>query len=145
MHAYKSTNSQSSSTFIVTRSGGLYAVKSIASSLPLYDIVLYDIANSSEKALRSAPVALHPPPHGAEQSLFSVTEEKWRTTKVIGYKDPRGNDAEVSRVALDAVPMADRPLHLHQPGTYDELNSIVRPQLVLYKVLSADRGFAFSQ
>lgn len=96
MHAYNSSNSHSSSTFIVTRSGDLLAVKSIPSSLPLYDIVLYDFSNPTGKALRAAPVALHPPPHGAEQSLFSVMDDKWQHTKVIGYKDPRGNDAEVS-------------------------------------------------
>ncbi|KAK9895868.1 hypothetical protein P389DRAFT_71158 [Cystobasidium minutum MCA 4210] len=104
MHAYNSANAHSSSTFIVTRSGDLLAVNSIASSLPLYDIVLYDFAKPPGKTLRAAPVALHPPAHGAGQSLYSVTEDKWRATKVVGYKDPRGNDAE--------------------PGTYDELNSI---------------------
>lgn len=62
-------------------------------------MVLYDLNKLEGQNLRSVPVALHPPQSGAEQSLFSASEDKWRKTKVVGYKDPRGNDAEVCRVS----------------------------------------------
>lgn len=45
--------------------------------------------------LRSVPVALRPPHVGAEQSLFLVGNDEWRKCKIIGYKDPRGNDVAV--------------------------------------------------
>ena len=40
-------------------------------------------------------MALYPPQIGTEQSLYTVGSEEWRKSKVIGYKDSRGNDAEV--------------------------------------------------
>lgn len=79
----------------MTRSGSLHAVVGIASSLPLHDIVLYEFGNNGA-ALCSVPVALYPPQPGLEQAMYSVREDQWKTTKIIGYKDPRGNDAEVS-------------------------------------------------
>lgn len=122
--ALPSTNrSASSSTLIISRSGQVFPVSSIASALPLSDILLYNLGEAgagtadTTKSLHSVPVSLYPPQISTQQSLFTIAQgtaateqrpgdsvEGWKTTTVVGYKDVRGHDAE--------------------PGTYDELNSI---------------------
>ena len=81
-------------------------------------------------------MALYPPQIGTEQSLYTVGSEEWRKSKVIGYKDSRGNDAEVGALvrAFCLPRVRDKRLQIlihtrisGQPGTYDELTSIVRP------------------
>ena len=75
------------------------------------------------RPLRSLPVALHPPHIGDKQHIFLIGDDAWRECRVAGYKDPRGNDVEVT------LPICRQRLLLTdvstQPGTYDELNSLV--------------------
>lgn len=71
---------------------------SIVSSLPTHDLVIYSFSSEMLPALhrlRTVPVALYPTQIGTEQSLYTVGPDGWKKSKVIGYKDSRGNDAEV--------------------------------------------------
>lgn len=109
-HSQRSIGSADSSTICITRSGLILPINGIASALPLHDLVVYTVsdlamprrqesdnaASSASSQLRSVPVALHPPQVGDKQQLFLIGNEEWRSCRVVGYKDPRGNDVEVS-------------------------------------------------
>jgi hypothetical protein len=108
----------------------VYPVASLSTSLPLHDIAIYALSSrpcniasaANVPPLRSLPIGLYPPAVGASQFIFLAGNDEWKQCKVVGYKDPRGNDVEVSNMFHSAlIQQIDT---LFQPGTYDELNSL---------------------